>query len=112
MSEEYTDNSILKRCEKVLRGVDLHLDNPGLLTLGDLSIAVKIIECAERRKRIHILGSDTYERKSIEVTGDAEKGIPMVLLSSKEYYDALGDPNDAAPDDDDDVAIDDDDTNE
>ena len=100
MSEEYTDNSILARCEKVLRGVDQHLIHPGQLSLGDLSIAVKIIECAERRKRIHILGSDTYERKSIEVTGDAEKGIPMVLLSSEEYYDALGDPRSGPEDDD------------
>ena len=93
MQDEYTDNSILQRCEKVLQGVDRYLIEPGQLTLADLSVAMKIIECAERRKRIHVLGTDTHERKSVEITGDSEKAVPMVLLSSQEYYDALGDPH-------------------
>ena len=95
--QDYTDDSILDRCEAILKGVDEHLRNSGLLPLADLSIASKILETTERRKRIHILVTDTWDKQSIELTGDAAKPMPLLLMSKQEYYDALG-PN---PDEDD-----------
>ena len=97
---EYTDDSILARCENVLLAVDEHFAKPELLQQGDLAIAAKILETIERRKRIHVLGTDTYDHQSIEMTGDAAQPLPMVLMSKKEYFDALGpDPDDEDSDD-------------
>ena len=102
---EYTDDSILYRCENVLKAIDEHFAKPELLAMGDLATAARVIDTIERRKRIHVLGTDTFDHQSIEMTGDSSHPLPMVLMSKQEYFDALG-PD---PDGDDDDGFDDDD---